>query len=113
MTSRRCLPRIRSPRGEPYRPAGPLVTRASKRSQREREQHFYVQLDARFWTEGWVTELSGAAIAMYLACLYEQRGRDGEIWVSPRMVAACVCKSTMRVEAKNSMPITWWAPMAP
>jgi hypothetical protein len=71
--------------GEPYRPAGSLVTRASKRSQREREQHFYVQLDARFWTEGWVTELSGAAIAMYLACLYEQRGRDGEIWVSPRM----------------------------
>jgi hypothetical protein len=72
--------------GEPYRPAGALVTRASKRSQKEREQHFYVQLDARFWTEGWVAELSGAAIAMYLACLYEQRGRDGEeIWVSPRM----------------------------
>jgi hypothetical protein len=71
--------------GEPYRPAGPLVTRASKRSQSEREQHFYVQLDARFWTEGWVAELSGAAIAMYLACLYEQRGRDSEIWVSPRM----------------------------
>ena len=71
--------------GEPYRPAGPLVTQAPKRSRSEREQHFYVQLDARFWTEGWVTKLSGAAIAMYLACLYEQRGRDGEIWVSPRM----------------------------
>ncbi|MBV9450714.1 MAG: hypothetical protein JO345_32970 [Streptosporangiaceae bacterium] len=71
--------------GEPYRPAGPLVTRASKRSQSEREQHFYVQLDARFWTGGWVTELSGAAVAMYLACLYEQRGRDGQIWISPRI----------------------------
>jgi len=71
--------------GGPYRPAGALVTQAAKRSRSEREQHFYVQLDARFWTEGWVAELSGAAIAMYLACLYEQRGRGGEIWVSPRM----------------------------
>jgi hypothetical protein len=45
-----------------------------------------VQLDARFWTEGWVTELSGAAVTMYLACLYEQRGRAEEvIWVSPRL----------------------------
>jgi len=72
--------------GKPYQPAGALVTRASKRSQSEREQHFYVQLDAAFWTEGWVAELSGAAVAMMLACLYEQRGRDGgEIWISPRM----------------------------
>lgn len=71
--------------GEPYRPAGPLVKPAPRRSRSEREQHFYVQLDARFWTEGWVADLSGAAIAMLLACLYEQRGRGGEIWVSPRM----------------------------
>jgi hypothetical protein len=70
--------------GEPYQPAGGLVTRQAKRSQKEREQHFYVQLDARFWTEGWITELSGAAVAMYLALLYEQRGRPGEaIWISP------------------------------
>lgn len=71
--------------GEPYKPAGSLVTQAVKRSRSEREQHFYVQLDACFRTEGRVTELSGAAIAMYLACLYEQRGRDGEIRVPPRM----------------------------
>ena len=70
--------------GDPYRPAGPLTTPAPKRSQKEREQHFYVQLDARYWTEGWITELSGAATAMLLACLYEQRGRPDEaIWVSP------------------------------
>ena len=72
--------------GEPYRPAGALTPRARRRSQQERERHFYVQLDARFWTKGWVNELSGAAIAMYLACLYEQRGQSEErIWVSPRM----------------------------
>lgn len=45
--------------GKPYQPAGALVTHAARRSRNEREQHFYVQLDARFWTEGWVTELSG------------------------------------------------------
>ena len=72
--------------GKPYQPAGALVTRAPKRSQSDRERHFYVQLDAGFWTRGWVAELSGAAVAMMLACLYEQRGRDdGEIWISPRM----------------------------
>jgi len=72
--------------GRPYQPAGSLVTRAAHRSQKDREQHFYVQLDARFWTRGWVTALSGAAVAMYLACLYEQRGQpDASVWVSPRM----------------------------
>ena len=30
--------------------------------------------------------MSGAAVAMYLACLYEQRGQpDVPVWVSPRM----------------------------
>jgi hypothetical protein len=70
--------------GEPYQPAGRLTTQAPRRSRKDREQHFYVQLDARFWTEGWITQLSGAAIAMYLACLYEQRGRPDEpVWISP------------------------------
>ncbi len=72
--------------GDPYRPAGPLAVPAPKRAQKDREQHFYVKLDARLWTEGWITELSGAAIAMLLACLYEQRGRPDEpIWISPRV----------------------------
>ena len=72
--------------GLPYQPAGSLATRAPRRSQKEREQHFYVRLDARFWTRGWITALSGAAVAMYLACLYEQRGQpDDPVWISPRM----------------------------
>jgi len=72
--------------GDPYRPAGPLAIAASKRSQKDREPHFYVQLDARLWTEGWITDLSGAAIGMLLASLYEQRGRPTEpVWVSPRI----------------------------
>ena len=72
--------------GLPYQPAGSLAARAARRSRKDREQHFYVQLDAQFWTRGWVTALSGAAVAMYLACLYEQRGQpDAPVWVSPRM----------------------------
>jgi hypothetical protein len=72
--------------GDPYRPAGALAIPAPKRTQKDREQHFYVKLDARLWTEAWITELSGAAIAMLLACLYEQRGRPDEpVWISPRI----------------------------
>jgi hypothetical protein len=72
--------------GDPYQPPGALAPQAPRRTQKERERHFYVQLDARFWTKGWITELSGAAIAMYLACLDEQRGRSEEtIWFSPRI----------------------------
>jgi hypothetical protein len=72
--------------GLPYQPPGSLATRAPRRSQKEREQHFYVQLDARLWTMGWISVLSGAAITMYLACLYEQRGQPDEpVWISPRM----------------------------
>jgi hypothetical protein len=72
--------------GQPYQAAGSLATRAPRRSQKEREQHFYVQLDAQFWTKGWITVLSGAAIAMYLSCLYEQRGQPDEpVWIAPRM----------------------------
>jgi hypothetical protein len=72
--------------GDPFLPAGPLSTQAPKRTQKDREPHFYVKLDARFWTQGWITELSGAAVAMLLACLYEQRGRPDEaIWISPRI----------------------------
>ncbi|MFC4536991.1 hypothetical protein [Sphaerisporangium dianthi] len=72
--------------GRRYQSPGPLAKPAHKRSAKEREQHFYVQLEAKFWTEGWVAELSGAAVAMYLAALHEQRGRtDQSIWISPRV----------------------------
>jgi hypothetical protein len=72
--------------GKPYQPPGPLAKPADKRSQKEREQHFYVKLDRKFWTEGWVAELSGAAIAMYLVALHECRGRfDETFWISPRV----------------------------
>jgi len=70
--------------GTPYMPPGVMMGRLKKATPLEREPHLYAQLDARYWTNGWVTRLSGAAIAMYLAVLREQRGRVGEtVWIAP------------------------------
>lgn len=71
--------------GAAYQAPGPLVARKRKHST-EREKHFYVQLKRELWTEGWISHLSGAAVAMYLAALHEERGRTGEaVWISPRI----------------------------
>lgn len=72
--------------GEPYLPPGPLAKPKNRRSEKDRERHFYVQLDRVFWTHGWIAELSGSAVAMYLVALHEQRGRPNEtIWIAPRI----------------------------
>ncbi|AEB48012.1 hypothetical protein [Micromonospora maris] len=71
--------------GAAYQAPGPLVSRKRKHST-DREKHFYVQLKRELWTEGWISHLSGAAIAMYLAALHEERGKTGEaVWISPRI----------------------------
>jgi hypothetical protein len=75
--------------GAAYQAPGPLVARSRKRSA-DREKHFYVQLKREFWTEGWISHLSGAAVAMYLAALHEERGKTGEaVWISPRIGREC------------------------
>ncbi|GAB2462643.1 hypothetical protein [Streptomyces incanus] len=75
--------------GLPYKDAGALSARkpkSSKVSEKERSKHYYVQLKSGFWSNGWVRELSGAAVAMYLTMLHEQGNRVGEsVWVSPRI----------------------------
>ncbi|MFC0029502.1 hypothetical protein ACFFMM_08195 [Micromonospora chaiyaphumensis] len=72
--------------GGAYEAPGPLVARHRKRPPGQREKHFYVQLKREFWTEGWITHLSGAAVSMYLAALHEERGKTGEaVWISPRI----------------------------
>ncbi|MGW5434775.1 hypothetical protein ACWET9_48085 [Streptomyces sp. NPDC004059] len=68
--------------GRPYQAPGPAMKRLSKA---QREEHLYVQLPAGLWTNGWVMELSGAAIAMYLVLLHERRGEDKAVWLSPRI----------------------------
>lgn len=69
--------------GRKYESPGLLFARKGKRPA-QREQHYYVRLDSEFWTLGWVAHLSGVAVAMYLAALREQRGREDEsIWIAP------------------------------
>ncbi|WP_431913670.1 hypothetical protein [Micromonospora carbonacea] len=71
--------------GAAYQAPGPLVAR-KRRQSTDREKHFYVQLKRELWTEGWISHLSGAAVAMYLAALHEERGKTGNaVWISPRI----------------------------
>ncbi|MFJ6444882.1 hypothetical protein [Streptomyces sp. NPDC091649] len=68
--------------GTPYMAPGLAIKRAPKA---EREEHLYVQLNAALWTNGWIVELTGAAVAMYLVLLHEMRGEEKQVWFSPRM----------------------------
>lgn len=68
--------------GRPYVAPGPAMKRLSRA---EKQEHLYVQMPAGLWTNGWVMELSGTAIAMYLVLLHERRGEDRAVWLSPRI----------------------------
>ncbi|MGW0633779.1 hypothetical protein [Streptomyces sp. NPDC002758] len=55
-------------------------------SKAEKLDHLYVQLPAGLWTNGWIMELSGATLAMYLVLLHERRGGENKaVWLSPRI----------------------------
>ncbi|MEU9705805.1 hypothetical protein [Streptomyces sp. NPDC047981] len=69
--------------GRAYEPPGIAIKQAKNRAQRE--EHLYVQLPSSLWTNGWIMELSGAAIAMYLVLLHERRGENKQVWLSPRI----------------------------
>ncbi|MPY38106.1 hypothetical protein FNH09_44935 [Streptomyces adustus] len=69
--------------GRPYQAPGLAMKRLAVKAQRE--EHLYVQLPAGLWTKGWISDLSGAAVAMYLVLLHERRGEDKTVWLSPRI----------------------------
>lgn len=73
--------------GERYRPPGLLLAqKRPKLPDNEREKHYYVQFSADFWLDGWVSTLSGPAVAMYLVLLHQQTmNPSGPLWVSPRL----------------------------
>jgi predicted transcriptional regulator len=73
--------------GERYRPPGLLLAqKRPKLPDSEREKHYYVQFSADFWLDGWVSTLSGPAVAMYLVLLHQQTMNPaGPLWVSPRL----------------------------
>jgi hypothetical protein len=69
--------------GRPYEAPGMAIKSVSRA---QREEHLYVQLSAGLWINGWVMELSGAAVAMLLVILHEQRGAENKtVWLSPRV----------------------------
>jgi hypothetical protein len=71
--------------GIAYESPGLAMSRLRQESRRQRgSHHYYVQLKAGFWQQGWVAELSAAAVAMYLVVLHEQRGDDKQaVWIAP------------------------------
>lgn len=80
--------------GASYVSPGIAMSR-SKGNSRSRTDHRYIQLKADFWTNGWVVELSAAAIAMYLVVLHEQRGDSAEaVWIAPSVGQNTYCLST-------------------
>lgn len=54
-----------------------------------RQANRYIQVPATFWTNGWITELSGAAVVMLLVVMAESRtGQEGRgVWFSQRVAA--------------------------
>jgi len=68
--------------GRPYQAPGPAIKTVPRV---QRDEHLYVQLPAGLWTNGWIMELSGAAVAMYLVLLHERRGENKQVWLSPRI----------------------------
>jgi DNA-binding transcriptional ArsR family regulator len=68
--------------GKKYESAGQAANRY-RNDPLELPKHYYVQLDSKLWTRGWICVLSGPAIAMYLAVLHALRGDDGPAWFSP------------------------------
>jgi hypothetical protein len=68
----------------PYVVPGIAIARAQK-SEAPVTDDLYFKLPPTFWTAGWIVHLSGAAVAMLLVLLSEQRGRSREFWMSPRI----------------------------
>lgn len=75
--------------GDPYLPPGKVLEQLKADNVDSRDEtfkrHLYLQLPNTFWTRGWLAGLSGAAIAMLLALMAEQRDKDSktELWFSP------------------------------
>jgi hypothetical protein len=74
---------------EPYE----LPGRAYNRLRQDRASasaHRYVRLPSELWTNGWISVLSGAGLAMLLV-LYRELGprvtRGEQIWISPQLAA--------------------------
>jgi len=71
--------------GEPYQVPGAVMNQLRTSPEGSWSRHRYFKLPPTFWTSGWITTLSGPAIAMLLILLLETSGLDPapETWFSP------------------------------
>lgn len=71
--------------GRPYSLPGATYNRV--RNTPEEPRHRYVQVPDTVWTNGWISVLSGPALAMLLVLMTERAGRAGDVdlWISPRI----------------------------
>lgn len=79
--------------GSAYEPPGATTERLLEAGQVGPEvyRHHYVKLQPEFWTNGWIAELSGAALSMYLSLLVELTDQPAEttaLWLSPKEARA-------------------------
>ncbi|MFE3126316.1 hypothetical protein ACFXHD_23170 [Streptomyces hydrogenans] len=72
-------------RGEPWIAPGAAAKKEKESNILGALVNRYIQIPRAFWTNGHISVLSGAGVAMYLALLSEKGGLDGEdLWFSPK-----------------------------
>jgi hypothetical protein len=68
--------------GRPYSLPGAMYNK--HRGGADEQRHRYFQVPDTMWTNGWISVLSGPALAMLLVLMTERAGRSGEtdLWIS-------------------------------
>lgn len=70
--------------GEPYTKPSDYWLPGGARPDGPDTRPLYTRIPSEFWTNGWITQLSAPAVAMFLALLHQSRGGSRqEIWFSP------------------------------
>lgn len=67
--------------GSSYTPPGLAMLDASGE---EKRRHEYFRVPNKIWLDGYIGDMNGAALAMYLVLLAESRGVRKDVWLSPR-----------------------------
>jgi hypothetical protein len=71
--------------GSPYVPPGIAMLTASAEDKPSNE---YFRVPNDLWLDGYIADMSGAALAMFLVLLAESRGTRKDVWLSPKALEA-------------------------
>jgi hypothetical protein len=77
--------------GDPYQPPWQAreALKGKARVSELGDTHLYFQVPSTFWTKGWITQLSGAGLAMLLILMrLTSNERDTWVWISPSQALA-------------------------